>query len=344
MKLKSITALSVSALALAGMVSCEDSTFIEGNALERVSYLYLNYCNPDTTGANQPYGNCPMIELDETNTSKDVIIDFGKTFTGKLQGTSSAEIIIDNVRFFDDYGTYRIVDISVDEQRDGYWVKQSQTQNPVTFGDLEELDIAIVIDNSRYLDKQYNNIISNAKSFVNTISRKVKNAKFTVVSTDTLNITPLGSADAAISAIGSMQNSQYGYLSSFKHAMDELVKGESSSQVMVYFGSGSFSEVAKVNVAELLKTDEKYCKIQSFALAYSDDGVLPSDMKGYVSSLCVRGYALYPTEGDKLGEFFDYFSNSLASAYNIKYSHEATRYDIDNKQSIRFKFVLTQQR
>ena len=184
MKLKSITALSVSALALAGMVSCEDSTFIEGNALERVSYLYLNYCNPDTTGANQPYGNCPMIELDETNTSKDVIIDFGKTFTGKLQGTSSAEIIIDNVRFFDDYGTYRIVDISVDEQRDGYWVKQSQTQNPVTFGDLEELDIAIVIDNSRYLDKQYNNIIANAKSFVNTISRKVKNAKFTVVSTE----------------------------------------------------------------------------------------------------------------------------------------------------------------
>jgi len=345
MKLKFLKPAALAALALAGFNACEDSTFIEGNALERVSYLYLNYCNPDTTGNDSsPYGNCPMIELDEENTSKDVIIDFEKTFTGRIASSNTAEIIIDNVRLFDDFGNYKITDIRVDEQRDGFWVTQSQSQNPVTFGDLEELDVAIVIDNSRYLDKQDNNIKSNAKSFIRTISRKVKNAKFTVVSTDTLNISPLGDADAAINAIDKMDKNSYGYLSSFKHAMNELTKGKSSSQVMVYFGSGSFSEVAKVNVADMLKNEEKYRKIQSFALAYSDEGVLSSDMKGYISSLCVRGYALYPGEGDKLGEFFDYFSNSLASAYNITYRHEATKYNVDNKQSIRFKFVLSQQR
>ena len=345
MNFKFFKPATLAALALAGFSSCEDSTFIEGNAVERVSYLYLNYWNPNSSeNDSSPYGDSPTIELDEQNTSKNVIIDFDKQFTGRIASSNTAEIIIDNVRLFDDYGNYKIVDIRVDELRDGYWVTQSQSQNPITFGDLEQLDVAIVIDNSRYLDKQYNNIKSNAESFVRTISRKVKNAKFSVVSTDTLTETSLGDANAAINAISKMEKNQYGYLSSFKHAMDVLTTGSSSAQVLVYFGSGSFSDVAKFNVAESLKNDPQYRKIQSFALAYSDEGVLSSDMKGSISSLCVRGYALYPGEGDKLGEFFDYFSNSLASAYNITYRHEATKYDKDNKQSIRFKFVLTQQR
>ena len=351
MKYKSITALSFGALVLAGMVSCEDSTFIEGNALERVSYLYLNYCNPDTTGdANSLYGNKPTIALNEEMTSKDVIIDFSKTFAGKVSSSNTTEINIDNVRFFDDYGSYKIASVSVDEMRGDKWVPQSQRQNPVTYNDLKELDVAIVIDNSNYLDKQFNNLKSNAESFVRTISRRFPAAKFTVAFTSgdvtTISAMHLGSADEAVNAIKSKEKDQYSYMfTACNKAMEELNTGNSSSKVLVYFGAEDYSSIEdnsgiRTTVLESL-TSGDYRNISVFAIGYSDDGLLSSKT---LSSFCHtgRGFAIFPGNGDKLSEFFDYFSNSVAAAYTITYTHEATKFDTE--QPIRFKFVLTQQR
>ncbi|MBQ1884472.1 MAG: hypothetical protein II165_05580, partial [Bacteroidales bacterium] len=217
MKFKFLKPAAFAALAMAALTACEDSTFIEGNAIERVSYLYLNYSNPDTTGdANSLYGNKPTIALNEDMTSKDVIIDFSKTFAGKVSSSNTTEINIDNVRFFDDYGSYKIQSVSVDEMRGDQWVPQSQRQNPVTYNDLKELDVAIVIDNSNYLDKQFSNLKSNAESFVRTISRKFPAAKFTVAFTSgdvaTITAMPLGSADEAVNAIKSKEKGQYSYM------------------------------------------------------------------------------------------------------------------------------------
>ena len=355
MKLKFLKPAALAALALVGFSACEDSTFIEGNAIERVSYLYLDYWNPyiydPESTVPDIYGNSPMIELDEENTSKDVIIDFEKTFTGRISGSNTAEIVIDNVRIYDEYGNYKIKAVSVDEEREGLWAPQSQNENPVTVSDLEELDVAIVFDNSEYLANQFDNMKSNAISFIRNIGNRVKNSKFTVVTSaggfDKITASDFGSAETAISAINNMQKDSYSYLcSACQTAMDILKTGTSSSKVMVYFGSGNYSQtdtVTKTAIVERLNSD-KYRNIQTFALAYSDNGVVSSDMKALVNSFCVRGYAVYPTEGEKLGDFFDYFSNSLASAYHLTYRHEATKFDENNKQKIRFKLLVEQQR
>lgn len=356
MKLKFLKPAALAALALAGFNACEDSTFIEGNAIERVSYLYLKYWNtyeedPESPVTNNLYGNTPTIELDEENTSKDVVIDFEKTFTGRISGSNTAEIVIDNVRIYDEYGNYKIKAVSVDEEREGLWAPQSQNENPVTVSDLEELDVAIVFDNSEYLANQFENMKSNAVSFIRNIGRKVKNSKFTVVTSaggfDKITASEFGNAETAVNAINGMQKDSYSYLfSACQKAMDVLKTGTSSSKVMVYFGSGNYSQtdtVSKSMIVERLNTD-KFRSIQTFALGYSDNGVLASDMKGIISSFCVRGYAVYPGEGDKLSEFFDYFSNSLASAYHLTYRHEATKFDEANKQKIRFKLLVEQQR
>ncbi len=352
MKLKFLKPAALAALALAGFSACEDSTFIEGNAIERVSYLYLNYCNPDTTGAGGMYGNKPMIELDEDNTSKDVIIDFSKPFFGKVEGSNMTKIIIDNVRFFDEYGSYKIKDIRVDEQRDNNWVTQSKSQNPITYNDLKELDVAVVIDNSSYLEKQFGNLKSNAESFVRTIARRFPQAQFTVAATsgdvDNLNVTALASSEDAISTIQRMEKNQYSYLyTASGKALAELSEGSSSSKVLVYFGAENYSanedkSGAKDSITTLLDRGV-YSNVSVFAIGYSDDGLLASET---LSNFCRtgRGFAIYPGSGDKLSEFFDYFSNSVATAYTITYSHEATMYDVDEKQPIRFKFVLEQQR
>ncbi len=343
---------TLAALALAGLSSCEDSTFIEGNAVERVSYLYLNYCNPDTTNSGSMYGNKPMIELDEENTSKDVIIDFSKPFLGKVAGNNLTKIVIDNVRFFDEYGSYKIKDIRVDERRDNIWVTQSRSQNPITYNDLKQLDVAVVIDNSSYLERQFSNLKSNAEAFVRTISRKFPDAKFTVAATsgdvENISVTPLASSENAVSTIKNMEKSQFSYLfTACGKAMKELSSGKSSSKVLVYFGAENYSDAenksgVKDSISNLLDKGI-YNNVSVFAIGYSDDGLLSSET---LSRFCRtgRGFAVYPGNGDKLSEFFDYFSSSVATAYTITYSHEATMYDENDKQSIRFKFVLDQQR
>ncbi|MCQ2975717.1 MAG: VWA domain-containing protein [Bacteroidales bacterium] len=349
MKIKSLK-IALLGMALPLMVTCEDSTFMEGNATERISYLYLNYWNTDTlNNESSVYGNCPQIELDEDNTSADVVIDFEKTFTGKLESNKTAKIIMDNVRIFDDFGSYKIKEIKVEELRDGFWIMQSNNENPVTFQDLEQLDVAIVMDNSKYLDHQFDNMKANAISFIKTVNSNIKNAKFSIVSTaggfDNIKVTNLAEANSAIETINKMEKDDYSFLfSGCKKAMDMLNTGTSSSKVMVYFGAGNYSQtdtISKNDIEDLLKSD-KYNKIQSFAIGYSDEGQLTSDTKKFISSFCIRGFALYPTEGDKLKEFFNYFSHSLASAYNIIYTREATKFNQDNKQQIRFRLITEQ--
>jgi hypothetical protein len=114
---------------------------------------------------------------------------------------------------------------------------------------------------------------------------------------------------------------------------------------LVYFGAEDYSSIednSGIRTAVLDSLSKgNYRNISVFAIGYSDDGLLASET---LSSFCHtgRGFAIFPGNGDKLSEFFDYFSNSVATAYTITYTHEATKFD--NEQPIRFKFVLTQQR
>lgn len=339
---KTINFLSVLLIALLiSAVSCEDSHIIQGEAVQRTSYLYLNYC--------YPVDSVPLLSLDESKTSSCININFDKSFKGVIDG-SNAKIFIDNLRISDQFGNFQIDDINVEEYKNNVWELQSQFENPVEWEGIQDLDVVLVLDASGSMSPRISEIKSSAVSFVNKISSKVPDAKFAVVVfNDTVNSCSLGTSFSAISFINNVETGTYTWLNSgLNKAVDILLEGDADSKVMVTLAAGDCSDGDPLasKLDEIIERIDTTSRIQSYAIGYDNDGSLSSSMKEKIESFCVRGFALFPDFKDKknkMRDFFDYFSQSVSTGYNITYTREKVNISADNPRQIRLKFITRQQ-
>ena len=324
--------------------SCEKSYLIKGELTERVTYLYLNYWNPDIDG-DGTYGDAPQIELDSVYSSKAIKIDFTKDFKGSIDGTD-ARIIIDNMRIVDEYGNFKIESIAVEEFQDGVWQTQSAYERPVLYTGIEDLNIVLVLDASSSMKDEYTNLKASAINFIDDVLREIPSAKFGIVSFGDI-ITPIDITNdiAAVKAFVNQMEpiGQDTYLySGMLEGISLLKATQAESKVLVTFTDGGDNEGihTPTEIIDALNNDvDGITKIQSYAIGLVGDAGVQTEI---LDQMCVRGFGVYPENGEELEEFFDYFSKVVSSVYNLTYERNLIKIAETDKRQIRFKLTTQQ--
>ena len=330
--------------ALIFTASCEKTYFLKGELNERVTYLYLNYWNPDIDN-DGTYGDAPQIELDSANSSKAIKIDFTKDFIG-VTNTSRAQIIIDNMRIADEYGNFEIQNISVEEYKDGVWQTQSASENPVLYNGVENLDVVLVLDASKSMEDNYTKLRTAAKIFIDNIKTKIPTTRFGIVSFADQITTFDISTDAAAAKTFIDQMQPTGYTTTLYSGMIDgialLQATQADSKVLVTFTDGGdnedkYSYTAVIDSLNIETTNN--VKIQSYAIGLAGDADIEEEI---LTKMCVRGFGLFPRDTQEMEDFFDYFSKVVSSVYNLTYERNLIKIPKTDKRQIRFKLETIQ--
>ncbi len=325
--------------------ACEKDVF-KGELKQRTSYLYLDFCNPDTNGDGTT-GDAPQIFLDSSLSSKSINIDFSKEFSGSLGSDNMVNIVIDNLRIADEFGNFKIQKIIAEEYIDGYWQPQSSYETPVLYEGVKDLNIVLVLDASASMTESIDSLKLSAVDFIDEIMTKMPESKIGIVSfSDSVNVLQTtNNKDSVVNYIENLQASgsiTYLYRSMLK-GIDMLQNAEAKSKVLVTFTDGYDNETifSKDSVITKLNEDvSDFIKIQSYVIGFESDIDINREV---LKSLCVRGFALFPTTAQELKDFFNYFSKVVSTVYNITYKRNSVKVPEDEKLKIRLKFITLQE-
>lgn len=324
--------------------SCEDAHFLKGELTERTSYLYLNYWNPDSDEDDK--GDLPQIELNADQSSKSIKIDFTKAFRGDLIGSSQSQIIIDNMRIADEYGNFEIKSIQAEEFKNNVWQAQSVLETPVEFSGVQSLDVVLVLDASGSMQPNFTTLKTSAKQFIDAIKRNIPGAKFGIVSftNDITKLDITGDAETVKTFIDNMvaQGNITRLYQGISDGIELLKTSTAESKVMVTFTDGVDNEdiLTPEDVIALLEEEsEDLIKIQSYAIGLRGDVDIQESV---LSSMCIRGFALFPKNQEEMNEFFNYFSKVVSTVYNLTYTRSSNEIPKAEERKIRFKIECIQ--
>jgi len=330
------------------LFSCEDPTFFKGKIDKRTTYLYLDYFNPDTVG-DERLGDAPSIKLNEGMSSNSIKIDFEHTFKGELLPESDeVKIIIDNLRISDEFGNFKIKNVFMEEYDDGRWRRQSQLESPVEYKPMQDLDVVMVLDASASVSPISSKVKNAAREFINSVSDVVANTSFGLIAIENeLKITPIGEASQVKSDISNLafQSRVTPLYDAVLEAKKMLQNTEAESKVMITLTDGLDKGSAITNLQRVVDSlkqqapEEK--KIQSYLIGLEgEEGVFEESI---INDLAVRGFALFPKDGDEMQEFFDYFSKTVATVYSVTYIRYGGAIEEDNPKELRYHLETEQQ-
>lgn len=344
------SALVVFLVAIA-IFSCEDTTLFTGNLDKRTTYLNLNYTNPDTTEANntgiQPVGDAPSIALNQGQSSSAIKIDFDKEFTGKLTDDGRVEIVINNLRVADEFGNFTINNLRVEEMQEGRWVLQSAYENPTTYEPMQKLDVMLVLDASGSMIEVNKEVKNAARNFVKKVSSRINDARFGIIAfNDAVQQKAITSNTSEIYSF--IDNISFGgskspLYSSMITANEMLQQSDAESKVMLTLTDGldNRNNYTHYNVVDTMNNEQNdVVKVQSYIVGFSGDAGVKKD---FIEPLAVRGFSLYPDDGDEMEEFFDYFSKVVATVYSVTYRRGSEAREEDNPLQLRFILETEQQ-
>lgn len=334
MKTKPIIFLLIAVIIL--VTSCEDSTFLNGEVTERTVYLYLDYWNPEDSK--------PQIEFDSDLSSEAVIIDFNKPYGAEEISTTRAHITFSDIRIVDEYGNFRILDITPEEYKENLWKPQSEFE--VTYSnEVSNVDVVLVLDASGSLGDDFTDIKKYAADFVNDVNNSMDGAQFGVVyfndTVDYLSLTD--DINVVESYINNRANDGYTALyEAMLTGLSILDSSTAESKVMLTFTDGNDSQdgAVKADVIEKLNyVPDDSIRVQSYTIGFEGEDILD---KTTLNDLSVRGVSVFPEDKEEVEEFFEYFSNVIATVYTLTYERNNSTITEDDKREIRFKIHTTQ--
>jgi Ca-activated chloride channel family protein len=289
---------------------CESNDPSAGNTFN----IYLDYWN--TTGRN------PEIRFNEQESSKEIKIDFTKTFEGQAEGTLFSKVIIDNFKILDkDNNNYTINEIKAYEYRSGAW--KEDVEFKVNYTQTTNVgEMVLVLDRSESLGADFEKIKQYAAEFVEQTFISHPEVKIGVVDFSAyVSSLPITNNKAVI--LDYINNLQMENFTALYDAMDTgvdmLLKSPSQSRILVTFtdGTDNFSAVNLDNVLNKINGDKNSNKIRGFFIGLSGKGDLDTTVPTLLSS---KGWIVsIPQSATQVKEVFNKFGRLISNVYNLTY-------------------------
>ncbi|MGR3809287.1 vWA domain-containing protein [Jiulongibacter sp. NS-SX5] len=281
-----------------------------GNAFE----IYLDFWN--TTGKN------PEIRFDEVNTSREIKIDFSKTFEGRSEGSSFTKVEIDNFRIIDqNQNNYNIENITAYELRDGAWKKDIEFT--MDFTQSEDISVVLVLDRSESLGEDFGTIKQYANDFIDQVFDERSVVQMGVVDfADDVKSHPLTTnRDDLKSYVNGLIQGKFTTLyDAVDVGIDMLQDSDSQSKVLFVFTDGSDNNSSpNVNVDYLLNRIKSNSEstISSFAIGLDGDGGVDQSILTKLSGN--GGSASFPQTIEQAKGVFEKFSKVISNVYSLEY-------------------------
>jgi Ca-activated chloride channel family protein len=325
MKLIKVLLLSVLAL------GCGGSDVNPGNTFQ----IYIDYWN--TTG------NRPEIKFDEVNTSKEIKIDFSKTFEGQTEGNLFTKVIIDNFKIVDNQSNdYSIESIKAYEYRMASNDWREDVEFTMEYTSSQDVGvIVLVLDRSRSLGADFNKIQQYAQDFVDQTFKSHPGVQMGIVdfSTTVKSFPITADKEALKSYIANMQMEQFTALyQAIDEGIEMLSRNQSQSKVLVTFtdGTDNGSDPAYYNPDIFLRKIKSDGKIRPFFIGLEGDGGLDT---GLANTLGRSGWIVNtPKNANQVKEVFDKFGKLISNVYHLTYLRN--RQVIPQNSKIKLKFEI----
>ncbi len=277
--------------------------------------IYLDFWNIS--------GKSPEVRFDEQKTSREIKIDFTKTFGGVTEGQSFTKVIIDNFRIVDaSSNNYNIESITAYEYRNSEWKKDIEFT--MDFNQSEDISVMLVLDRSESLGADFETIKQYASDFVDKVFTDRKVVQMGVVDfADDVRSYPLTTDREALKKY--IKGLKQGKFTTLYNAVDEgidkLQMSTSQSKVLFIFTDGADNNSSpNVNVDYLInkiKGDKNTYKITSFAIGLNGNGGVDKTVLNKLASN--GGSASFPENVKELKGVFEKFSKVISNVYNLTY-------------------------
>jgi Ca-activated chloride channel homolog len=312
------------------LVACKDKE--TGKFFE----IYLDFWN--TTGRT------PEIRFDEMKTSREIKIDFTKTFEGVAEGTSFTKVIIDNFRIVDAAtNNYNIKNIDAYEYRDDIKDWKKDVEFTMTHGQSDDISVVLVLDKSNSLGTDFAKIQTFATSFIDKTFAERKNVKIGVVDfADKVDAYPLTNDAAALKNY--IMASKQGQFTTLYGATDTAISmlqdDKAQSKVMIIFTDGTDNNSAATITPDYLltriKSDKNTYKISSFTIGLEGKGGIDQPVLAKLATN--GGISQFPKNVAELEAVFDKFSKVISNVYNLQYL--LNQQVIPRTKPAKLKFVI----
>lgn len=325
MKLIKVLLLSVLALGCGGSDVSPDNTF----------QIYIDYWN--TTG------NRPEIKFDELSTSKEIKIDFSKTFEGQTEGNLFTKVIIDNFKIVDNQANnYNIESIKAYEWRMSSNDWREDVEFTMDYTSSQDVGvIVLVLDRSRSLGADFNKIQQYARDFVDQTFSSHPGVQMGIVdfSTTVKSFPITADKEALKNYIANMQTEQFTALyQAIDEGIEMLARNQSQSKVLVTFtdGSDNASDPQLFNIDSIFRKIKNDGKIRPFFIGLDGDGGIDS---GVANNLARNGWIVNtPKNANQVKEVFDKFGKLISNVYHLTYLRN--RQVIPQNSKIKLKFEI----
>ena len=329
---KSLLLRLISLILAFGMFACGGGDLNpKGKSFE----IYLDFWN--TTGKT------PEIRFDEQNTSREVKIDFSKTFQGSASGTSFTKVEIDNFRIIDSYNNnYNIGDITAYELRNGEWKKDIEFT--MDFTQSEDIGVVLVLDRSESLGSDFTAIKSYANNFIEKIFTDRNTVQMGIVDfADDVKSHPMttNKNDLQNYVNGLVQGKFTTLYDAVDLGIDLLQDSDAQSKVLFVFTDGTDNNSKPgVNTEYLLnrlKSNNGGTSISSFAIGLNGDGGVDQTVLTKLAGN--GGTASFPKSVQQAKDVFDRFSNVISNVYSLEYLRN--QQVIPRNTPVKLKFEIT---
>jgi Ca-activated chloride channel homolog len=299
--------------------------------------IYLDYWN--TTGKT------PEVQFDGLKTSKEIKIDFSKTFGGEAEGANLTNVIIDNFRIIDAQNNNYLIDkITAFEFRKDINNWKEDVEFTMSHGASEDISVVMVLDRSNSLGTDFETIKTYAINFVEKIFTERKTVKIGIIDfADDIKSFPLSTNKEEIKKyISGLKAGKFTALyNAVDQGIDMLMSSKSQSRVLFTFTDGTDNMAPpNVNPDYLLgriKSDKNSYKITSFFIGLEGKGGVDQPVLTKLASN--GGTASFPKDVKELKDVFDKFGRVISNVYNLKYTRN--QQIIARNNPVKLKFSIS---
>lgn len=332
--MKKFSYLSILMLGFFLVVGCNGSD--NPNPKETFFEIYLDFWN--TTGRS------PEVRFDELKTSREIKIDFSKTFEGQSQGQNFTKVIIDNFRIVDNSSNnYNIDKITAYEYRDDIKDWKEDVEFTMDFGQSDDISVVLVLDRSESLSTDFKNVQTYANNFIDKIFTERKSVKMGIVDfADDIKSYPITSNRADLKSY--VTGLQQGKFTTLYEAMDlginMLQDDKAQSKVLIVFTDGTDNN-SKVSVTpdyllSKIRGDKNTYKVSTFTIGLEGKGGVDRTVLQRLASN--GGVAEFPKNVNELKDVFDKFGKVISNVYDLTYTRNQQA--IPRTKPAKLKFVI----
>lgn len=297
--------------------------------------IYLDFWNST--------GKTPEVRFDELNTSREIKIDFSKTFQGSPEGSTFTKVEIDNFRIIDqNSNNYNIENITAYELREGQWRKD--VEFTMDFSQSEDISVVLVLDRSESLGADFGTIKNYANDFIDKVFNDRSVVQMGIVDfADDVQSHPLTTNrnDLKNYVNGMVQGKFTTLYNAVDLGIDMLQDSDSQSKVLFVFTDGSDNNSApNVTVDYLLnriKSSNSGYSISSFAIGLDGDGGVDQNVLTKLSGN--GGTASFPKTVAQAKGVFEKFSKVISNVYSLEYLRN--QQVIPRSTPVKLKFEIT---